>query len=145
MIMKWITRLSNRKKPHTWKPRHVKGNSIRITVANDFSKTPGPRYRSEGLFSGQEFREDFLLPGITKAILLDLALSVDLDLTTGYATAFLEEAFGGLVRVNGVSKKKIRACLSLMSCEEPYLYDDIWGYINQADGIPESDVKEIRI
>ncbi len=38
------------------------GETRVVDVAKDFSRTPGPRYRADGPFSGEEFREDFLLP-----------------------------------------------------------------------------------
>ena len=33
---------------------------ILINICNDFTDTPGARYRSEGDFSGEEFRETIL-------------------------------------------------------------------------------------
>ena len=41
---------------------------IQLSIANDFSKTPGVRYPEEGEFSGQQFREDFLKPKVDEAI-----------------------------------------------------------------------------
>ena len=40
---------------------------IQLSIANDFSKTPGVRYPEEGEFSGQQFREDFLKPKVDEA------------------------------------------------------------------------------
>jgi len=65
-----------------------------INVAEDFSRYPAGRYYDDGPYSGQKFREEYLVPVITnneKAI-------INLDGVRGYGSSFLEEAFGGLVR-----------------------------------------------
>lgn len=41
---------------------------IQLSIANDFSKTPGVRYPEEGEFSGQQFREEILKPKVDEAI-----------------------------------------------------------------------------
>ena len=33
-----------------------------LSVVNDFCETPGPRFKSEGNFSGEEFRDEILEP-----------------------------------------------------------------------------------
>lgn len=65
-----------------------------INVATDFSKYPGGRFVNDGAFSGQRFRDDFLVPALKES---DKVI-VNLDGTLGYGSSFLEEAFGGLVR-----------------------------------------------
>jgi hypothetical protein len=71
---------------------------ITIDVAKDFSATPGGRFRSEGAWSGEEFREKHLEPALKKA----QVVYVDLDGPVGFTSSFLEEVFGGIVRVLGV-------------------------------------------
>jgi hypothetical protein len=68
--------------------------TVSLSVARDYSRTPGARYRWQGPFSGEEFR-DYL------AIKLQDAekIVIDLDGTRGFGSSFLEEAFGGLVRI----------------------------------------------
>ena len=56
---------------------------------------------------------------------------VDLDGTIGYGTSWLEEVFGGLARKFGV--KRVMDKLLFKSEEEPYLIEDILGYIEDAD------------
>lgn len=73
-------------------------NIMILKVATDYTKTPGGRFISEGPYSGQDFREKFLYPKFEEAIKKDEELLVDLDGGYGYATSFLEEAFGGLAR-----------------------------------------------
>jgi len=67
-----------------------------IKVATDFSKTPGGRFVSDGDWSGERFREEFLWPALKSAG----QIRVDLSGTLGYGSSFLEEAFGGLVRTH---------------------------------------------
>lgn len=69
-----------------------------INIARDFSETPGGRFVSEGTFSGEEFRIKILEPKYLEAIALGEVLTVEFDGCYGYATSFLEESFGGLVR-----------------------------------------------
>lgn len=106
--------------------------TMRMSIAESFSKTPGSRYRSEGVFSGEQFRTDLLFPALQRAIDEKGKLLVDLDGTAGYGTSFLEEAFGGLVRIHRLTYKQVKAHLDFVSTEEPYLIDDVWMYIEEA-------------
>ena len=66
-----------------------------IRVAQDFSTTPGGRRKALGPASGEEFRELLI-----RALESDAAeVDVVLDGVEGYGSSFLEEAFGGLVRL----------------------------------------------
>lgn len=69
----------------------------RISVALDFTRTPGGRYVSDGKWSGEEFLKRFLLPALSENDIVE----VDLDGVVGFTTSFLEEAFGGAVRELG--------------------------------------------
>ena len=71
---------------------------LKIIIAKDFSETPGARHYYEGEFSGEQFREEVLIPYYLKAIENSEKLVIDLDGCYGFATSFLEESFGGLVR-----------------------------------------------
>lgn len=70
-------------------------NIMKIEVASDFSRTPGPRFKRLGPHSGEEFRERLLQALRTAPT---ESVEVFLDGTEGYGSSFLEEAFGGLVR-----------------------------------------------
>jgi len=102
--------------------------AINIFVA-DFTTTPGPRKKEDGRFSGEEFREKYLEKyfndGSTEKIIINL------DGVEGYSTAFLEEAFGGLVRMFG--KDIVKRRLGFISTEEPMLIDEIDSYIEKAN------------
>ncbi len=105
-------------------------DNILISIADDFSKTPGSRYREEGEFSGEEFLEEILEPSFVKARAEGKQLVVDLDRTVGYGTSFLEEVFGGLARKYGA--EEVKSHLSIISEEERYLKEDIEEYISDA-------------
>lgn len=64
----------------------------KINIAKDFSKFPSGRYRADGDFSGERLREEFLLPALKSNDIVE----IELDGVNGYASSFLEEAFGGL-------------------------------------------------
>lgn len=99
----------------------------RISIATDFTRTPGARFKSHGPYSGQEFREQFLEPlfrsGADTAI-----ISIDLDGVSGYATSFLEEAFGGLARIFG--RDTVKARVEFFSEDDPTLLTEIASYID---------------
>jgi hypothetical protein len=69
-----------------------------IRIAIEFSESPGPRAEKEGEYSGEVFRQQLLEPRYLEAVKTGALLWIDLDGVDGYATSFLEEAFGGLAR-----------------------------------------------
>lgn len=103
---------------------------VYIDIASQFSQTPGARYYSDGPYSGQEFREKFLVQYFDTSNKVD-QIQINLDGTEGFATSFLEEAFGGLARLFGadVCLKKIH----FISNDEPYLVDEINQYMVDAE------------
>jgi hypothetical protein len=74
-----------------------------IVIAEDFSRFPGGRYRKDGDFSGEQFRDDFLIPALRRYPIVRVVL----DGTAGYAASFLEEAFGGLIRSGELAKSEL--------------------------------------
>ena len=109
----------------------------KISVAKDFSRTPGGRVRSDGEFSAEEFLDKVLRSAFDKAWRAGETLLVLLDGTYGYSTGFLEQAFGGLARELG--SVSVEAGLEFVSKEEPYLVDDIKGYIRDVDGVEDPE------
>jgi|SRR5690606_12679240 len=105
---------------------------IKISVLKDFSATPGPRYIHEGKFSGELFRNEVLFPKVAEALEKNIPFEVNMDGTAGYATSFLEESFGGLIRVNNLSYDKIVSLMTLISKEEEYLINDVHEYLKDA-------------
>ena len=101
-----------------------------ISVYRDFSDTPGARYRNEGKYSGEEFRETQLKPKYLEARKKGEKLVIELDGGYGYPTSFLEEAFGGLARI--YDPKEVKETLESISYDEPSLPKEIYGYILSA-------------
>ena len=93
---------------------------VRISLARDFSRFPAGRYLADGPFSGQEFREKHLVPALKK---LGRAgrLVVDLDGVEGTGSSFLDEAFGGLVRDEGMEKSFLNERLEIRATEPDLL------------------------
>ncbi len=103
--------------------------TIEINIARDFSETPGARYKTDGDFSGQEFFENILEPKFLSIKETNDKLIINLDNTAGYATSFLDEAFGGLARKYG--KTKVLNKIDFISIEEPYLIEEIKSYMDE--------------
>ncbi len=78
-------------------------NTTEIVVGRDFSDAPAGRYRTDGPFSGEEFRESKLIPALSGGTVV----TVDLSGTYGYGSSFLEEVFGGLVRSGRFTKEDL--------------------------------------
>jgi hypothetical protein len=91
-----------------------------------------------GNFSGDQFREEILKPAFMEAKRTSRRLFVDLDGAAGYATSFLEAAFGGLAREEGPAV--VAEMIDFKSDDEPYLIDEIRQYITEAgpEVLPEN-------
>lgn len=98
----------------------------KISIANDFSRFPAGRYKTDGPYSGEEFREKHLRPAFSR----EGKVTVDLDGARGYGSSFLEEAFGGLVR-SGISVSDVSKKLDLVS-KDSTLVEEIKDYIANA-------------
>lgn len=104
---------------------------LMLSVAKEFSRTPGPRKTNEGDYSGEAFLDNVLVPKFQEALDRDAVLRVDLDGTAGFATSFLEEAFGGLARK--YSSEEVLKHIEFISEDEPYLEEDITTYIQEGN------------
>ncbi|MCX7091895.1 MAG: STAS-like domain-containing protein [Methylobacter sp.] len=98
-----------------------------IDIGQDFSRYPAGRYKTDGPFSGEIFRAQFLVPVLDN----NEHAIIELDGTAGYGSSFLEEAFGGLVRL-GYSSAQIKTAVTLHS-EDPSLLEEIEEYILDAE------------
>ena len=113
---------------------------MKINISQDFSLTPGSRHYNDGEYSGQDFRENYLIPKFKEAIKSGEKLTIILDGVEGYASAFLDEAFGKLAREFGV--EKVKPCLQFISEEDPFLINEIYLYM---DNNPTQDEKNSDI
>ncbi len=103
-----------------------------LSIAEVFTRHPGPRYTKQGKGSGEEFRESYLRPKFDAAVRNGERLLVDLDgVEFGYPTSFLEEAFGGLARKCGIDA--VQKTLEFKSVAEPMLEEEIRYYIKNAN------------
>jgi hypothetical protein len=99
-----------------------------LNIAVEFSRYPFGRYRSDGPYSGERFREEFLMPALQRD---DQALKVILDGAVGMGSSFLEEAFGGLVRA-GFDPNVLLGRIEIVSARDETLTKEIAGYIEEA-------------
>lgn len=105
---------------------------ITLSIAKDFSRIPGARFPEEGDYSGQEFRVNYLKPKLQEALSLNTKLRVILDGTAGLGTSFLEESFGGLIRIDGFSYNDIMRTIELISEEDDEYIEEINEYLLDA-------------
>lgn len=98
----------------------------RYCIAEQFSKFPGGRLRDHGPFSGEEFREDVLLPLFLNCD----TLTIDLTGAITYGASFLDESFGELGKRYGLDAVKNK--LRLIAEDDPMLVDSIWEKIKIA-------------
>lgn len=100
-----------------------------ITIATDYSAEPFGRYLTDGNSNGTTFREDWLKPALAD----DDSVVVILDGAEGYGSSFLEESFGGLVRLCGFTAESLHQRLKIVSNDDPSLIDEVWEYIDSAN------------
>lgn len=100
--------------------------TVTIDVGRQFSRFPVGRYIGDGESNGQKFREEVLLPALTRAD----KLRIELDAALGYGSSFLEEAFGGAIRA-GISKSELLWKVELITGDES-LKLEILQYIEDA-------------
>ncbi len=104
-----------------------------ISIARDFSRIPGARTPEEGDHSGYDFRTNILLPALKEAIEKKEKLTIILDGTAGLGTSFLEESFGGLIRVDNMKYEDIINTIELVSEEDEEYIEEINSYLEDAN------------
>lgn len=97
-----------------------------INVARDFSLAPYGRLKTDGPYSAEAFRE-LLVSALRKSEVVQ----VELDGTRGYASSFLEEAFGGLIH-NGFTSSQLYSRLSVIT-DDRTLKTEIFNYIKEVE------------
>jgi STAS-like domain of unknown function (DUF4325) len=102
-------------------------HKFELSVAKDFSPSPAGRYIEDGPFPGAVFRDNMLVPALKS----NDQVTVNLDGTDGYGSSFLEEAFGGLIRL-GFSEKDLIERLKIESTRKSYSAR-VWTYIKKHD------------
>ena len=86
-----------------------------FSIARDFSRHAGPRLSRHGTNSGEDLRR----------LLADLLeshqgpMTIDMDGTNGMGSSFIDEAFGGLVREDGMDGRALLRRLRFSSILDP--------------------------
>ena len=70
--------------------------NICINIKEDFSDSPGARYRKDGPHSGEQFYEELLKIKFDEAIKRNVKLEVNLDGVWGYPSSLVSGSFGKL-------------------------------------------------
>ena len=99
-----------------------------IAVVDSFSRSPAGRHRTDGPFSGERFREEFLVPALRQDSSMFL---VDLRGALTLGSSFLDEAFGGLVRVHRFSPRELKRRMSVSADLDMYV-SKVWSYVDEA-------------
>jgi len=89
-------------------------------IAEEFSPTPGGRFKRNGPWSGEAFRDDVLQGLLRDAVEAGDRLTVILDGASGYGSSFLEEAFGGLIRRKMFTGKQVKQHLVIQAQDSLY-------------------------
>jgi hypothetical protein len=100
-----------------------------IFIAKDYSETPAGRYLTDGNYSGQRFRDEFLCPALNDKN--NETVEVNLDDTLGFGSSFLEEAFGGLIREHNMDLSDLKKRIIITS-SRPLYKNRVWQYLEDA-------------
>jgi hypothetical protein len=94
-----------------------------LILISEYSQSPGPRYCRQGDDSGEDFYHKVLNEKFKETLEQGSELVVNLDGPDGYASSFLDEAFGNLVFDFGLDN--VRHRVKIISNEEPEWIDMI--------------------
>lgn len=108
---------------------------IKIEIARQFSQEPYGRWPEHGNDNGERFRQEYLVPALKKYD----KVSVEMGGAVGYGSSFLEESFGGLVRLGYFTRAHL---LTHLNVHHPLQTNEerVWNYINNAEF--ERDIKK---
>jgi hypothetical protein len=101
-------------------------NQTVVDVGAEFSRYPAGRFPNDGKFNGETFRCKYLTPPLKAGH----KLLIKLDGAVDYGSSFLEEAFGGLVRVENFTPSALRKSIMFYTVNHPFVPDEIWSYID---------------
>ena len=86
---------------------------ITFNLASQFSPFPAGRYPRDGLFNGQKFRDDVLLPLLKTA----QRVVVNIDGVATLPSSFWEETWGGMIRKNRLDRDEAMARFDITTSE----------------------------
>lgn len=104
-----------------------------IVDMKSFSRAPFGRYADDGTGNGEAFRKKFLLEPFTDPDVDRVVVKLD-SVAPGYeyGSSFLEEAFGGLVRVEKLRGEDVLRKLEVETKNADYVME-IKSYVLEAD------------
>jgi len=110
---------------------------MKIFKISDITKTPGSRLKSEHSenqkhMSAESIRDNHLFLTYLVARGVEEPLRIDLDGTAGYAGSFLDELFGGMIRIRNVNGYMLLNTLHFKSNDDLSLIQEITTYIIEA-------------
>ncbi len=91
---------------------------MEIKILTEFTEYPGLRHCSISEKSGEEFYHEVLNQKFYENLSTSDKLIVNLDDTGGYASSFLDEAFGNLVF--DFTLNKVKDKIEIISIQEPH-------------------------
>ena len=103
-----------------------------LKISEEFSELPGGRYRYQGSNSAEEFRDELLRVKYDLCLINNEKLVIDFDDGYGYGSGFLEESFGGMVRL-GYDSCELLNNLVFKSDDDVELPDKVKLYIERAN------------
>lgn len=94
-------------------------NRMMIDLAKEFSPYPSGRTANDGSFNGTRFREEVLVPAF-RSTPEGEHIIIDIDGVRTFGSSFIEEAFGGLIRLGSIPKRIALDRLQIR-CSKPHL------------------------
>ena len=88
-----------------------------LKISTDYSEFPGGRYSEDGLGNATDFREKYLIPMLEK----NRPFMIDLNGVVSYPVSFIDEAFGGLVRMKRYTSEQLMKLIKFHSTDENLL------------------------
>ena len=105
---------------------------MKIKISEEFSTEPF------GRLDGILFRDMILMPKLVRSHNTKEKIIIDFDDCYGISTVFLDEVFGGLIRIYKYNKKTILKRIKIISNDDETIPELIEKYLNQA----EKDIKK---
>jgi len=102
--------------------------ALRVCGISQKYRFQGPRYRELGDASGQEFREEHLVPWLES--LGGGSATIDFEGTRVFSPSFLEESFGGAIRADGRNRERLGG-VSFVGIDRIW-HDKLQRYIKEA-------------
>lgn len=111
---------------------------MELNIVKEYTDLPGGRYIRQGSHSGEDFRETILKKKYDYCLANDEKLIINFDDSYGYASTFLEEAFGGMVR-QGYNGREMIKKIVFITEDEPSLKDRCIKFIIEAQEVKDAE------